>query len=58
MNYMKAYRGRRDIIPFIPNPTLDGGAWAASQPGRFIAGICFIYWKHIPLILIERDLRI
>jgi len=43
VNYTKAYRGRRDIVPLIPNPALDGGEWVVSQPGRSIAGICFIY---------------
>jgi len=43
VNYTKAYRGRRGIVPLIPNPTLDGDEGAASQPGRFIAGIYFIY---------------
>lgn len=43
MNYTKAYRGIRGTVPLIPNPALDGGEWATSQPSRFIAGTYFIY---------------
>jgi len=43
VNYTKAYKGIRGIVPLIPNPAQDGGEWAPSQPGRFISGIHFIY---------------
>ena len=35
---MKAYRGSRDIAPFILALGLDGEEWLASIPGRFIPG--------------------